>query len=59
VEYFIYNLREDEILLLESFVTQDYFEKLVPVEINPYVKYNNYDTVEPIDTLEPNHTIDL
>jgi hypothetical protein len=46
-----YNLRSDEILLLESFITQDYFEKLIPLEVNPYVKYNNYDTVEPIDTL--------
>jgi len=46
-----YNLRDDEIILLESFITQDYFEKLIPVEVNPYVKYNNYDTVEPIDTL--------
>jgi hypothetical protein len=47
-----YNLRDDEILLLESFITQEYFEKLIPVETNPYVKYNNYDTVEPIQSLD-------
>jgi hypothetical protein len=54
-----YNLRDDEILLLESFITQDYFEKLIPMEINPYVKYNSYDTVEPIQTIEYENEVSI
>jgi hypothetical protein len=44
-----YNLREDEIILLQSLLTQDYFENLVPDPINTYVKYNTYDTAQPLD----------
>jgi hypothetical protein len=45
-----YNLRENEIIMLQSLLTQDYFETLVPAIINKYVKYNSYDETEPIIT---------
>jgi hypothetical protein len=45
-----YNLREDEIILLQSLLTQEYFDGLVPVVVNKYVKYNSYDEVEPVIT---------
>ena len=45
-----YNLRENEIILLQSLLTQEYFDGLVPVVINKYVKYNSYDEVEPVIT---------
>ena len=45
-----YNLRENEIILLQSLLTQEYFETLVPMIENKYVKYNSYDNVEPINT---------
>ena len=45
-----YNLREDEIILLQSLLTQEYFEGLVPVVINKYVTNNSYDEVEPVIT---------
>ncbi len=45
-----YNLREDEIILLHENITQEYFEQLVPAEINQYAKYNTYDTANPIKT---------
>tara|TARA_R110002074_G_scaffold118530_7_gene251210 strand:+ start:266 stop:1429 length:1164 start_codon:yes stop_codon:yes gene_type:complete len=45
-----YNLREDEIILLQSLLTQDYFENLVPASLNTYIKYNTYDTAQPLDT---------
>jgi hypothetical protein len=46
-----YNLREDEIILLQSLLTQDYFDNLVPASLNTsYVKYNTYDTAQPLDT---------
>ena len=44
-----YNLREDEIILLQSLLTQDYFDNLVPDTLNTYVKYNTYDTAQPLD----------
>jgi len=45
-----YNLRDDEIIMLQSLLTQDYFESLVPTIINKYVRYNSYDEAEPIIT---------
>jgi len=42
-----YNLRENEIIVIQSLLTKDYFDGLVPEEINKYVKYNTYDNAEP------------
>ena len=42
-----YNLREDEIIVIQSLLTKDYFDGLVPAEINKYVKYNAYDNADP------------
>jgi len=43
-----YNLRDNEIIMLQSLLTQDYFETLEPAIINKYVKFNSYDETEPI-----------
>jgi hypothetical protein len=43
-----YNLRDNEIIMLQSLLTQEYFENLVPAIVNKYVKYNSYDEAEPI-----------
>jgi len=43
-----YNLRDDEIILLQSLLTQDYFDDLYPSSKNPYLKYNTHDTANPI-----------
>jgi len=45
-----YNLRKDEIIMLQSLLTQEYFESLIPAIINKYVEYNSYDEAEPITT---------
>ena len=41
-------LSDNEILLLDSNLNQEYFENLIPVTKNDFVKYNTHDTVEPI-----------
>ena len=43
-----YNLKDDEIILLQSILTQEYFDGLIPTIMNKYVKYNGYDNIEPI-----------
>ena len=43
-----YNLNDDEIIMIQSMLTQEYFEGLVPAAFNKYVKYNSFDEVEPI-----------
>ena len=43
-----YNLRDDEIILIQSMLTQEYFENLTPAVENKYIKNNSYDEVEPI-----------
>ena len=45
-----YNLRDNEIIMLQSLLTQDYFENIIPVIVNKYVKYNSYDEAEPLIT---------
>ena len=42
-----YNLKEDEIIILQTLLTQEYFETLIPGTFNKYIKYNTYDEVEP------------
>ena len=42
-----YNLNEDEIILLETFITQEYFENMEPADENPYVYQTSFYTVEP------------
>jgi hypothetical protein len=65
-----YNLRDNEILILQDLLTQDFFENLIPADINKYAKFNTYDTAEPImsqaykkdieldEAINPNHERD-
>ena len=44
-----YNLREDEIILLQSLLTQEYFDDLIPRVENKYIGISNtYQTVQPL-----------
>ena len=43
-----YNLKEDEFIILQSLVTQEYFEGLIPTKQNKFIKYNSYDEAKPI-----------
>jgi len=45
-----YNLKENEMLILQSLLTDDFFENLVPSDINKYAKNNTFDNTEPIIT---------
>ena len=42
-----YNLKDDEIILLEMFLTQEYFENLIPRQSNYYSKHNVFDDIQP------------
>ena len=42
-----YNLTDNEVVMIQSLLTSEYFDTLVPAVLNKYVKYNNYDSVEP------------
>lgn len=45
-----YNLRDDEVILLQSLLNQDYFDDLVPRVENQYVHSDTYDTVDPLNS---------
>ena len=45
-----YNLRENEIILLQSLLTQEYFEGLVVAPDNKYIRHNTFDTAQPLKT---------
>ena len=42
-----YNLKDDEIILLQSLITQEYFELLIPALNNKYIIHNSYDETNP------------
>jgi len=50
-----YNLLEDEIILLQSLLLDEYFDDLVLQSKNPYTTYNTYDTVSPLQTQSYSH----
>ena len=43
-----YNLRENEIILLQSLLTQEYFENINASPVNQYITLNSYDTTQPV-----------
>ena len=45
-----YNLRDNELILIQSLLTQEYFETLKPTITNKYIKQMSYDEVNPIIT---------
>jgi hypothetical protein len=52
-----YNLNDNEIIMVQSLLTQEYFETLVPAVINKYIKYNSYDDAEPAITQIYDNTV--
>ena len=47
-----YNLHDNEIILLETYLIQKYFDQLIPTQINEHVQYTSHDTTQPIQTQE-------
>ena len=45
-----YNLNDNEIILLQSLLTQNYFDALIPTISSKFKNFNSYDNVEPIIT---------
>jgi hypothetical protein len=52
-----YNLNDSEIIMIQSLLTQEYFDTLVPAVINKYTKYNTYDEAEPSVTQVYDNTV--
>jgi len=52
-----YNLNDNEIIMIQSLLTQDYFDTLVPAVTNKYTNFNSYDEVEPILTQMYDNTV--
>jgi hypothetical protein len=52
-----YNLRDNEIILIESLLTKEYFETLIPAVTNKYITHNSYDEVQPILTQVYENTV--
>ena len=42
-----YNTHENEVILLQEMVAQEYFDALIPSTMNIYTEYNTYDTTQP------------
>ena len=45
-----FDLNDDEIILLQSLLTQDYFENIEIMNPNPYINYNSYYNTNPQKT---------
>ena len=42
-----YNMLENEIIISQSLLVQDFFDNIIQTELNKYVKHNDYDTTDP------------
>lgn len=56
-ENILYQLNDDEILILESMINNDYFDGLVAYKRNKYVHFNTYDTAQPLVSVPYNEKI--
>ena len=54
-----YNLRDDEIIVLQDLLNQEFFETLIPSEINRFAKSNTYDTAVPKITQQYNNAVEI
>jgi len=54
-----YNLRKDEIIVLQDLLNQDFFDNLIPIEINQYAKYNTYDSAVPLITQKYQNDVEI
>jgi len=54
-----YNLNENEIIVIQSLLKDDYFTGLEPVSVNEYAIYNTYDDAEPKKTQVYENTVTL
>jgi hypothetical protein len=54
-----YQLREDEILLLESLITQEYFEGMKAYKRNKFVHFNTFDNTMPLERIKFSNKIDI
>jgi hypothetical protein len=41
------SVNDDEIVILQSMLTEEFFEGLIDFQPNPYLKSNTYDTATP------------
>ena len=53
-----YNLHDNEIILLQSLLTNEYFENLIEDVRNKYVTFNSFNTVEPNITQKYDNTFE-
>jgi hypothetical protein len=53
-----YNINKDEIIILQSLLTQDYFDDLIYEADNNYIQHNTYDTANPIISVAYSNEID-
>lgn len=53
-----YNLNENELLIIQSLITQEFFENLEKYPKNKYVSYNSFFNATPLKTQKYNNEID-
>lgn len=54
-----YNIDSNEIIMLQSLLTGDYFDDLIPFEMNNYINNINYDLANPIISQKYSNNISL
>ena len=54
-----YNLKDDEILIMQSLINQEYFENLTPYIQNEFIKFNTKDDAYPFKTIIYDNEIEI
>ena len=54
-----YNLRDDEIIVLQDLLNAEFFDNLNAIKSNKYAKHNTYDTANPIVSQAYNNNVEM
>ena len=54
-----YNLKDDEILIMQSLINQEYFENLTPYIQNEFIKFNTKDDAYPFKTIIYDNEVEI
>ena len=54
-----YNLKSDEIIIIQSLLNNSFFDNLIPLKDSKYVNVKNYDNINPNISISYSPVIDL
>ena len=54
-----YNLRDNEMVIIQDLLNPEFFDNLIPSDINSYAKFNTFDSTQPIISQNYTNEVDI